>query len=201
MGAPFRRRCTRCGTEQLHIVHDGQTPKCIVCAPTNGPEALQDQVQRVLAKCKTNAQRIEYLTRAHVSSEGTLILRKTPRGRGAKNIQRMLSRGRQRPEQAKADGVDLSVLPPDSRIRRNVEAVWKRWVNSGLQEPPRGQAGREAARKAATTSSRGAKRRAQALELHRTHLELTAIQIADRLEPPLKGPHRERSVHRYLTGR
>jgi hypothetical protein len=148
--------------------------------------------------------------RAHVSGEGTLMFRKIRRGRGAKNIRRMLSRGRTRLEQARAAGIDISVLPPDSKIRKRAEADWEALLKHGFgglsgqsawPAPSRGVAGREAARKADTSAKRSHDRRAQALDLIRIHPELTAIQIADRLQPPLKGQYRDRTVRRYLTGR
>jgi hypothetical protein len=128
----------------------------------------------------------------------------TPRGRSAKSIKRILSKGKERRDQAIADGVDLSVLPPDSKIRKRTEATWARLLKHGLAAPKRGQAGREAARKGGTIAKRSRLRRTQALELHQAHPNLTEIQIADRLDPPLKSAnpeYRARTVRRYLTGR
>jgi hypothetical protein len=86
--------------------------------------------------------------------------------------------------------------PPSKRIKSFDE-----YLNGFRPKPSRGQAGREAAKKAGTTSSRSADRGAQARRLHQRHPELTEHQIADRLEPPLHGLNRDRTVRRYLRGR
>jgi len=168
MGAPFRRWCDQCGSEQLHVSHDGRTPRCIICIRPAGPEAAQDRTKRALEKCRTDAQRIEYLLRE--INDGI-----TPRGRSAKNITRLLSSGRKRLARAKGAGVDLSVLSPTSRISKTTEADWQRLLKYGFGKPSRGQAGRAASRAGGTTAKRKTARDVRIIKLREQSLSYSEI--------------------------
>lgn len=164
----------------------------------------QARIDRKFAGLKTDAAKIALLlreirTQKSVDPEGRIRTLSRPpaaRGRNAKNIGRILRVGKKRYAEAKAKGVDFSVLPPDSKIRKRVEAEWNRPINP---PPARGSAGRAAAKEKGTTTERGLSKQRFAINLRDTHPEFTHAQIAQKMTKRFKKCS-VRQVQRYLNG-
>jgi DNA-binding CsgD family transcriptional regulator len=111
------------------------------------------------------------------------------RGMNARNIVRILRKGRERRAAAKANpAVDLMVLPSDSKIRK---ATWESYGRAiGLLPPSMSQRGR--AGRAAMTTRKEAKQ-ARAIKL--LSKGRTEVQVAKALGCT------ERTIRRYKTGR
>jgi hypothetical protein len=175
--------------------HEGGECKVCVAASKAGKED-HARIDRKLATLKTNAARIEFLlrelrTQKTIDAEGrirTLSKPATARGRKAKNIARILRVGKRRLAEAKAKGIDISVLPPESKIRKRVEADWNRRLNP---PPPRGNAGRLAAKNAATTTKRKSANRSRAIALRAEGKTVSEIAATIRRDA--------RTVRRYLN--
>jgi hypothetical protein len=188
------QHCDKCDMDTRH-----ENDACKVCL---AKEADERRIQRELENLDTIPQRIEFMQRevarnrlldregrwGHLGRDGNFHLgpaaAPAKRGKNAKNIARILRTGKRRLAEAKAKGVDFTVLPAESKIRKRAEADWNRLINP---PKPRGQAGRAARSKGKLT------KREQAIELRgKGHTEVEIGKIIDR---------DQRTVRRYLTGR
>ncbi len=150
----------------LHV--DGE---CMVCA-AKGADA--GRIERELKRRGSTPEKIEFMLHElrtrnyldrnggwwHLDSAGTPqpeqdTRRRPVRGLTAKNIRRVLLRGKRQREKT---GTPVE-LAPDSPIRQRVGWLWRRFIALP------GYAGRRAARAAATTTKRKASRQAEAVAL------------------------------------
>jgi hypothetical protein len=194
-----------CGTCRMNTRHEKGV--CKVCVAK-----IEDQarIDRKLATLKTDAARIEFLlrelrTQKSVDAEGRIRTLSKPaaaRGRNAKNIVRILREGKKRYAEAKAKGVN-SVLPPESKIRKRVDADWNRRINPPPPPPARGSAGRAAAKEKGTTTERSLSKQQFAINLRDKHPEFAHAQIAEKITKRFKLTKQcsVRQVQRYLNDR